>query len=973
MVDYSKLPGGKAAISNMHKSFPDVKFTFHPHDNICTLEGGYSKVHALTKSLLGHSDSQKPQDFQPFDTAASGDQKAHSDSEQMEGPWQTEFSELACGLDLSKHAHRASERNLSPTQIISTNGSKDDETLDEGTSQDDFSMVIDSDIFHYIQKHCSEESRSILDLHGVEVMDVSTDDITTLYLQLKADAVGRGRGDIWLAHVELGWLYQEKEAQLRKEQLPKEAFLMKGFQNALEVLKQTFPKLLINEDKANIYLVGSGSDLSEAKQFLKDINGATKEHNQVKKPHTKTLFLPSGAASLSFVPDVHVDAQFREEWFKGGNKSNIAAKFEGGVSTERSISSLDDKKPSQDEHTGTYPPLSEKHLGENVIPKDRKLQGEDILFKEPVPIPKHNRKPLATLAPSHSIKNTANRVEIQSNSLDTIDLSRHNGKEFPTALGSQSKSGHTRANSFSGPVRPKQGHDEKISKEDLPLITNEGSHLKHNLHPDSWEVLSVEVKVPLFQWLYMKQFHLNEIEDITSDLKMTETQTRTNVTLLLRGADAANVGVSQERLKELIAKIAKEFTTTELSLASVGVLDSKSETVERQCRAAREKFERVQIIPVLNNIFFLGPKLDCLEAMSALKEWFLDGTRGRKSPERGYPDMTTSSSSTDYGLRLLSTDSSSGNEDKSGNVTALRDSDHLPPDQPQYLKYKQDRETDTIHRRKDGSLKNDANSSEGMHDDATQNSDRQIYEVEEQKTPKTSDLSERKSLRENGSRSAPLSDNDTNRKLSVNTSEKSLPSSVLSSETNSPTGIADPQNSCHGEGTDKSTQNKDKVFIKDNPAFLEEHGDIKLTSTTSSGTDVCPWCKDKVNPYCSICPKSETADPQTASNKHYEGNGFEGEPEDQIEKSSLFCVCGISGQSVSMMACGVALCPPCQEKSHSICSVCYKSEETVPGIRGTMTCSEMSFSLPGHNKDTTLKLSYTIPDGIQGVRCYILF
>ncbi|KAM6951112.1 E3 ubiquitin-protein ligase DTX3L-like [Aplochiton taeniatus] len=31
-----------------------------------------------------------------------------------------------------------------------------------------------------------------------------------------------------------------------------------------------------------------------------------------------------------------------------------------------------------------------------------------------------------------------------------------------------------------------------------------------------------------------------------------------------------------------------------------------------------------------------------------------------------------------------------------------------------------------------------------------------------------------------------------------------------------------------------------------------------------------------------------------------------------------------------------------------------------------MTCCEMSLSLPGHSRDTTLKITYTIPDGVQG-------
>ncbi|XP_056144082.1 probable E3 ubiquitin-protein ligase DTX3 [Lampris incognitus] len=39
-----------------------------------------------------------------------------------------------------------------------------------------------------------------------------------------------------------------------------------------------------------------------------------------------------------------------------------------------------------------------------------------------------------------------------------------------------------------------------------------------------------------------------------------------------------------------------------------------------------------------------------------------------------------------------------------------------------------------------------------------------------------------------------------------------------------------------------------------------------------------------------------------------------------------------------------------------------------PGIQGSMSYSEMPISLQGHSRYSTLKITYTIPDGIQGDR-----
>lgn len=60
------------------------------------------------------------------------------------------------------------------------------------------------------------------------------------------------------------------------------------------------------------------------------------------------------------------------------------------------------------------------------------------------------------------------------------------------------------------------------------------------------------------------------------------------------------------------------------------------------------------------------------------------------------------------------------------------------------------------------------------------------------------------------------------------------------------------------------------------------------------------------------------------------------------------------------------LCPACLETVHFNCKVCHEKEQTPRGIRGEMKKSKLSISLPGHSKDGVNKITYRIPDGIQG-------
>lgn len=98
------------------------------------------------------------------------------------------------------------------------------------------------------------------------------------------------------AHQELACLYQQKESQLRKEHVYKHGIPQKELTHALESLRKRLPRLMINEEDTNVYMVGSKSDVSEAKQIIGDIQGFGTE----KEIHPDHLFV-SSQSRLTFL------------------------------------------------------------------------------------------------------------------------------------------------------------------------------------------------------------------------------------------------------------------------------------------------------------------------------------------------------------------------------------------------------------------------------------------------------------------------------------------------------------------------------------------------------------------------------------------------------------------------------------------------------------------------------------------------
>lgn len=1000
-VDHNKLPGGKTALSGILMNFQDIKVDFHPKDDLCTLSGRYSRVQTLTKSLLSliNSKKQNTSDFQfPKSEVISDQSKYHSTKGQLENKRETELSEQACGINLSKYSSRRSDRSHTPQRASNTNHSEVSKDPEVGTSLEDFSMILDTDIFRYLQ-HCSKEYKSILDRHGVEVLDVTTKDITTLYLQSQAGIEGKSLECIQRAHVELGCLYQKKEAQLRKVSLPKEGLHSQGLQQAIEVVIQTFPKLLINEDKANVYLVGSGTDVSEAKQFLMDMEVTANEHGGDKIKPSDAFFQPSGSASPPFMPETHVNKclrQGRDEKTKMYKMDhNFGRVLSVDESKDNTFFSTSVEVTAEDDQTylllATKSNPNYQHSDSGPVSETMSLKlqpsssscgaedfnfltrtGEDTPFKSTAPM---NRLPSLSSALRHSnrTKKEANSSESQNHSLDYVALSID--KAATTDSINQSKKGSSmrKTNSVSETVGSKQVSKTNDSDGDFKGQTQSSkfSSLKFDDGSET-AVLSVEMEVSSTKWLYMKAFYHTEIEDLTSDLQLKEKDVgRKGTVIILTGADAADVEKTRWGLRELISKVPKDFCTKELRRELIGV--SHSKTVETLCEIVTKKFDKVLILPMPQSIFIFGPKPDCLDAMSALKELFHVRSKEQKQTEERSFEVKVHSATLNYDQNPAATNFTIDDKDKVDqaisvtNSSSSKNSEQMPSDYSHQVNSKQGNEEPKIKFRGDVDyLKNDySNQAKKRHDikqsfekEDISKSPAQLATTEPSDQNNFSTNTQRESCLEgNGRDITPLSYSSTQLLTGSKSSQTMNPNTQLSQTLDAASQTTITQNvSCE----ENQNENRTKTIAT---------GTVEAGTSKDNAVNVnlCLWCHGKVNPHCGMCRKSDAMNLPSSNDRPSGSNQYGDKPvEHTVEKHGQVCGCGIRGESVTLMACGVNLCPECKEKLHSKCRVCPKSEEIVSGIRGTMTWKEMSLSLDGHSKDTTMKITYNIPDGIQG-------
>lgn len=914
-VDYSQLPGGRIALTGLHKSHPDVQTNYSDTQKWCTLRGTYSKVQAALAGLLGQPGGPQSAEHQDAaQPATSASESAHSvrkphtleseDNSRKPNEQREQRENVNIGRPSNK-CSSSSNRDLTPDGYDWDDTGQTEcgalqlpghPTMSES---EDLLLILDADMFQYLQKRCRKEYQHILSQYGVEVVDVTNQGLTTLYLQVAA-AVGKGgqeKEHIKLAKKAISKLYQENETKLRRAQLSKDILSSKGgLQRAIEKLSDRLPKLLLNEDDRNVYIIGSSSDVSEAKQFLlldhdhkergkkEDVASLLKYPSYdlgSSTPAVEERVSSSPAGSLDVKIDQMLQSEEDERRAEGAKRYKLAARFkDSGLSalssrpgdfTARGLSS-----PSRQTRPG--PMLGRDILsetagiaGERVSRAVAQNTGGDILFKSgdalhsPVSMQSKfslnsmDTPPKSTIAP-----------------LSTTQPSLSGITTLPTAgYGSTLK----RASSFSGmPQLKAEGKGQKY-QDDPGKSSLRGRGRSSSFSNQKWrdkrEVYKAEITVSTVVWHHIKEAYSTRVDDLTSDVQIKESgsQISGDLTVIVRGADSSKVSSCQLGLQKLIDTVSADFSLQEIHLSELGVADPADETLQACCVEVRSRFKKVTIQILRNSLFLFGPNQLCSQVGASLREVF-SGDWAQVPEQQDVSSLSTSNWN-------LST----------------------------YLQMNQDRSA-SLHSQSNPKVMLESQTGKDYGTSRSQ----------ERRTNHRDDSYETEPL--NGSFSQPLVRKDPVIKEKVKTAD-----------------------------TVELDGQKTETFV--NLSTKGNDGNARYVNGVGS-------MSTRTDKDMALQKKEMTiqAEIQYTPEESRPGQGGVGS----------ICVCGEKGISLTRTECGVTMCLKCLDTVHVHCRVCHEKELTPRGIQGKMSHSRLNISLPGHNKASAIKMTYCIPDGIQGVR-----
>ncbi|XP_061222978.1 uncharacterized protein LOC133219582 [Neopsephotus bourkii] len=262
IVDYGKLPTGKALLRSLYKGYSNVQLNFDSKNAHCVVKGPFTELQAFSRELLGSLNlkSQAAGEILLPDSSPVAKETGMPDPQQE--PDSAESAQDTAKLPNWDQA--CEEPGTAPSPWRPVDG-KAVEHLE------DFSLVMDSDIYLYMQRFCAAEYQGVLQQHRVDVVDVSSDGIAMLYFQPAAGMPG-DMGALREARLALQELYQQLEVSLRKEKITKGGLGMdsQALRALTQELQKLYPQLLCHEDVKQLYLIGNLVDVSEAKQYLQD-------------------------------------------------------------------------------------------------------------------------------------------------------------------------------------------------------------------------------------------------------------------------------------------------------------------------------------------------------------------------------------------------------------------------------------------------------------------------------------------------------------------------------------------------------------------------------------------------------------------------------------------------------------------------------------------------------------------------------
>ncbi|XP_061837874.2 uncharacterized protein [Nerophis lumbriciformis] len=536
-VDYSQIPEGRSALTRLQQDHPDVELSCDLSKKFGRLRGAYSKVQPALAQLLGRN----PDGLHSARLTGSGQ------------PVNTPLLKDP----IKNHKEGGDKQDFNPL-----------------ASEEDFSLMVDADVFQYLQKRWGQEYQRIQSQYGVEVVDVTNEGLTTLFLSVvvgSEETLER----IKRARKAISSLYQESEKKIFQTQLSKTDLNPRGgLRQAMETIGVQFPKLLLSDDDCNVYIVGDRVDVSEAKQFL------LQEHSGGNKEDIASLLrFPSYPLSAT---EEHLAAS-----------SGITGQQRGHRSSKM------------------------YHLA--AFPKD---SGLTPLVDLPSPGPSSSGLTLVHDVRTEVASEDGNTSPSMRRKNDSVVRELH----FRTTLTPSSGPGTApkRTQSFCGAFQ--QGGPK--TEEDSSALQPRTSSL--STQKDYQELYHAEMLVPTIMWHHMVEAYSTQVKALTLDVQIKDETPSNGVqtTISICGAEPSAMASCQQGLQQLIDSLATDFCVQELRLSELGITDPKDETLQACCTEVGQRFSKISVRVMKRSLYLLGSKRLCAQVGASLRDLFSgDGTQ----------------------------------------------------------------------------------------------------------------------------------------------------------------------------------------------------------------------------------------------------------------------------------------------------------------------------------------------------------
>lgn len=871
---------------------------------------------------------------------------------------------------------------------------------------------------------------------------MNCDDITTLYLKPKTALSGHGISSVKKAHQGLAHLYQQKELQLRKEHVSKRGIPEKELTHALECLRKRLPRLMVNEEDRNVYMVGSKSDVSEAKQFLGAMQGFGMEKeihsdHPFVPPQSKFTFLKQGS-SASSEPSGILPQSFQDSHDIFMPKKDLQDTNQRGIPSENSSkrrhNSVESKNFDDHTHSGqfTFPIQQKEKSTEDMfnfrrtdVSQDRHVPN-DLKQMEPGSWPDRNKysdslfesskpsAPHSILDMNEKLFNKADLIsestERQSHSDTSVIDSETQIKSSKGYKTKQTESGKERKMAANFSREMCSGNKDLTSyKSEAPKLDG-GAYVKEKKFPDSGQPHSLPLIMPSMN-SNLDPNTLRSMGAKTSTSKM-DIQVKgdlsksghfpydkkpTMTPACLSGDQGDNSSPTMpsrstlRRSNSFSDRMKKGEETAQMSVdLSAGQKGTSQNSPTREI-VAMDLVLPFRLWLYLMSVYNI--EIDNLTSDLQVKEKVvgeditlcLRGVDSGKVSECHHAlNSLIAKTEMDFDTRTLPLSKLGVSDSKDKTLLELCTSMKQHYKMVKILVMSNDI---MILGPKPLCDKVEANMIKVFH----KGGDIANSKQENKKSPNPDSMHSSKApdsdLKLFGDQLIASAKPHTN--IIVKDLAKMSDQSVASSSKTIPQVLTNQE-----QDNESGTQNKIKEELEqlDKKGLTLMQGDGGTMNNgngeTSSGSVINSTTKDKADGETNRDHTSTTAQSKETFIEQMnsgisvdqirvpQGSPEFSEPKNDIlpscpsrNQNLLLCyVCEKECSTVREAACGYYFCPMCEKEAHNSCRICATA-----GIKGTMSIQESTITIPGFNRDTTLKIIYDIPDGIQGVRIYYFY